>query len=983
MALHKHEMERKVLESEEKFRSVIQHSSDGIVLTDNQGNVIEWNLAAEQISGLKRSSVIGQPLQDVIFRMLPEDQRTTVVQESLAAQWNTSQDIAYIRDPDQLTEMEIESPLGIRRVVQSNVFSIKTSQGTLAGAIMRDITENKVAEAALKENEIIFSSFLDQSQVYVFFKDKNIRSLRLSKNYEQMLGMSISNLLGKTMNDLFPSELAKSMVADDVRILNGGQRVTVEEEFNGRIYETVKFPIVKDGKPDMLAGITVDITERKQAEEALRRSERDLREAQAVAHVGNWKWDVKKGEVTWSDEMYRIFGIDKNSYTGRLGDAIAHVIHPDDLHLVLPSNAEAFAEQKPVEYRIILPDKSIHYIWAKAGDVVFDTGGNPVFMTGIAQDITERRQAEEAVKSSEKRFRALIENGRDHISLLAADGSLLWESPSISHTLGYERDRFLGHNIFELMHPDDHEWTRNLFMQVVQKPGSSQEGIFRLLRSDGSWRWIEATATNLLHELVVQAVVINYRDITERRQVDSDLRKLSQAVEQSANAVVITNTEGHIEYANPKFVEVSGYPLSEVLGKTPRILNSGKHSLEFYAELWQTIKAGQVWKGEIRNRRKDGTLYWEDSTITPIFDSSHRLINFIAVKEDITARKALEEAERDHRQWAEALCNTSAALSSTLNLDEVLDRVLENIEMVTTFDAAMVLMVEEHSVRQIRHHNKLRKALDQGVTGNMQANLMNIPLLQQMRETHQPCLIPDTQADPRWRAIPGMDWIHSFISAPIIIREQVAGILNILSATPGFFAPSHAERLSVFAGQVAVAMENAQLFEEAYYLSVTDSLTETMNRRYFFEVARLELERTRRYCRVLSVMMIDVDHFKGINDVHGHAVGDFALREIANRIQRSVRTVDIVARYGGEEFIVLMPETTLHDACQVAERIRKNISEKSIADDSVDVVVTLSIGVAEMDEKSSDMDKLIRYADQALYAAKAAGRNQVECYRHA
>jgi diguanylate cyclase (GGDEF)-like protein len=227
-----------------------------------------------------------------------------------------------------------------------------------------------------------------------------------------------------------------------------------------------------------------------------------------------------------------------------------------------------------------------------------------------------------------------------------------------------------------------------------------------------------------------------------------------------------------------------------------------------------------------------------------------------------------------------------------------------------------------------------------------------------------------------------MSWIRSLISAPVMIRGQVAGVINILSANPGVFTPSHAERLMVFAGQAAVAIENAQLFEQAYYLSVTDPLTELTNRRHFFEVARFEFERTHRYPRTLSVMVIDIDHFKNINDTHGHAVGDVALREVAARIKRSVRTVDIVARYGGEEFIVLMPETGLQEASQVAERVRSSVANRPIVEDIASVTATLSIGVAEMDENSKNIDQLIVYADKALYEAKAAGRNRVAMYRN-
>lgn len=848
MALHKHEMDRRVRESEEKLRSVIQNSSDGIVLADAHGNLIEWNNAAEQISGLKRMEVIGRPIWDIIFSILPSEQRIPEVYEAVSSEWKLVIEKGYHGDLDQMKEVEIEDLQGRRRVIQSNGFSINGPQGALAGTIIRDITEQKRVEAALKENETIFSSFLEQSQVYVFFKDRDIRSLRLSRNYEEMLGMPLADLLGKNMDDLFPSELAKRMVEDDLQILNEGRRVTVVEQFNGRTYETVKFPIFKDGRPEMLAGLTVDITERKQAEEALL-----IKEAAIASSIN---------AIALSD----------------LGGCLTYV------------------------------NKAFLKMWGF--DLETDVLGKMV--TGFWMHQEQSTQV---------------------IDALQKEGSWVGE------------------------------------MTAKKRDGSR-------LETQVSAHLVKGTDGRPL------CMMASFLDITERKRADADLRKLSQAVEQSANAIVITDIEGNIEYANPKFVEISGYSLSEVLGKNPRIVKSGEHNPEFYRNLWKTIKEGRVWRGEVHNRRKDGTLYWEDSTITPVYDSAHKLINFIAIKEDITARKMLEEAERDHRRLAEALRDTSAALNSTLKLDEVLDRVLENIEKVTTFDAAMVLLIEGHSVRKIRQLNNFQGVTHQNVMGNTSANLINLPILKQLRDTQRPCLIPDTLADPRWQAIAGMGWIRSFISAPVVIRGHVVGIINILSATPDFFTASHAERLMVFAGQAAVAVENAQLFEHAYYLSVTDPLTELVNRRHFFDAARFEFERTHRYNRTMSVLMVDIDHFKNINDAHGHAVGDLALREVAARIKRSVRTVDIVARYGGEEFIVLMPETGWYEASQVAERVRKSVSDSPIEDDIVTVMATLSIGVAEMDEKSRNIDQLIKYADQALYAAKEAGRNQVACYQN-
>ena len=122
--------------------------------------------------------------------------------------------------------------------------------------------------------------------------------------------------------------------------------------------------------------------------------------------MGDWAWNIKESQVEWSDEMYHIFGIDKNAYVGRLGDAITQVIHPDDLHIVLPSNATAFADKKPIEYRIIHPDGSIRHIRAATGATILDKDGTPLYLTGTCQDITEHRVDESAIKRSEEKYPA-------------------------------------------------------------------------------------------------------------------------------------------------------------------------------------------------------------------------------------------------------------------------------------------------------------------------------------------------------------------------------------------------------------------------------------------------------------------------------------------------------------------------------------------------------------------------------------------------
>ncbi|MEK7787822.1 MAG: GGDEF domain-containing protein, partial [Chloroflexota bacterium] len=178
----------------------------------------------------------------------------------------------------------------------------------------------------------------------------------------------------------------------------------------------------------------------------------------------------------------------------------------------------------------------------------------------------------------------------------------------------------------------------------------------------------------------------------------------------------------------------------------------------------------------------------------------------------------------------------------------------------------------------------------------------------------------------------------------------------------------------------ATAIGNARLFSEVQRLAVIDSLTGIYNRRQFFTLAAREFERSRRYHEPLSAIMLDIDHFKRVNDTYGHAAGDQVLRVIAVECCGRMREADLLARYGGEEFAILMPVTDRQSALAGAERLRHHIARLSIQSDSELLTITISIGVATLDETCKDVETLVNRADHALYAAKRAGRNQVKAY---
>jgi diguanylate cyclase (GGDEF)-like protein/PAS domain S-box-containing protein len=293
------------------------------------------------------------------------------------------------------------------------------------------------------------------------------------------------------------------------------------------------------------------------------------------------------------------------------------------------------------------------------------------------------------------------------------------------------------------------------------------------------------------------------QDITESKAAQEAFEKLSKVVEQIDDNVMITEKSGRITYVNQAFYDHTGYTREEVLNHTPRVLKSGHHDNKFYYELWQTIINGNVFRGTIINKKKNGDLFYEKKTITPLRDDKDNILGFVSSGKDIT------------------------------------------IEMM--------------------------------------------------------------------------------------------------------------------------------MHQEMEHIASTDKLTGAYNRHKFEELFVLEVERSRRFMLPLSLIIIDIDNFKSINDSYGHDIGDEILKEVANVLQEKIRQVDILARWGGEEFLVLAPNTD-HDNVQIlAEKLRLTIENHHFNEVKN---ITISLGVSTLKETDT-LTELFKRADQGLYYAKEHGKNQV------
>jgi PAS domain S-box-containing protein len=280
----------------------------------------------------------------------------------------------------------------------------------------------------------------------------------------------------------------------------------------------------------------------------------------------------------------------------------------------------------------------------------------------LQSELAERKRAEEALRDSELRFRSLIENMLEGVAFCEmvyggqgrpVDFVYLEVNRAFERLTGLKD--VVGRRVSAII-PGLRETSPELFESYGRVAATGIPEKFEFdLKELGQRLSISVYSSRKGHFVAV------FDNITERKRIEDKLRQLSQAVEQSPASIVITNPAGDIEYANPKFIELTGYALEEVLGKNSRILKSGDKPQETYRELWQAITSGKEWHGEFHNRKKDGELYWESASISPIRDPAGRVTHYLAVKEDITARKQTE-AERDRliRDLQSALANVKS-----------------------------------------------------------------------------------------------------------------------------------------------------------------------------------------------------------------------------------------------------------------------------------------------------------------------------------
>jgi PAS domain S-box-containing protein len=421
--------------------------------------------------------------------------------------------------------------------------------------------ERKRSEVTLHEMEEMFRLFMKHSPICVFFKDEHIRAMQLSENYEKILGRPMHELIGKTMEDLFPSELAKSMVQDDLRILHEGKPIEVMEQLNGRYYTTTKFPITREGKPPLLAGFTMDITERKQAEEALRKEKEIAQEYLDIAGVILLVINVD-GEITLINRRgCEILGYKEEEMIGKNWFDV-FLPERERLRVKQVFTKLMVGEVEPVEYfeNLALTRSGEERIIAWHNTLLTGDNGNNIGTLSSGEDVTERRQMEETLRKSEEKFRDLYDRAPVGYHEYDTDGRITSVNRTELGMLGYTAEEMIGQFIWKFSVEEEARLEVLAKLAWTLPPAKNLERAYR--RKDGTTLPVMIENQLVLDEKGrIKGIRSTVHDITERKRMEEERRNLETRLQRVERMEALGTLAGGVAHdLNNILSGLVGYP---------------------------------------------------------------------------------------------------------------------------------------------------------------------------------------------------------------------------------------------------------------------------------------------------------------------------------------------------------------------------------------------------------------------------------------
>ena len=651
-------------ESEKKYRDLFTHMGQGFALHEmifDEAGVpsdyvtLEVNQAYEDILGTTKEAVVGQKASQFV----PEDE----LKEWVALFGKVVLD-------GTPTHYETYSPKNDRHF-RGIAYSLENRR---FAAIFEDITERKQAEESLRQSEAQYARIVETAQEGIWVIDADSKTQFVNKKMADMLGYTVKEMAGTPLTAFMDDE-GKATAERNVKRRRQGIKEVHDFKFRRKdgsdLYALVSTNPLHDEHGEYAGALAMvaDITERRRAEDALRRSEEKLRTIIDHSHEVYYIHDTAHQLTYASPRCVEVFGYTPEEMMVKWTTLVTdNPVNQEGFELT--QRAIDTGERQP-PYLLEIKRKNGQFRWVEVNESpVKNADGKVIGISGSIRDITEQRQAEEEARVHGETIRAIIETSQDWIWSIDADGVHTYSNPAIEAMLGYRPEELLGKPSFDLIHPEDLQKIEPVVAECVRTKQGWSDLLIRWRHRDGSWRHLESNAVPYFD---AYGDLAGFRgvdcDVTERRQAEEQVQSLSELVRQSMDGMVQTDAEFRITYVNSAVEELYGWTLDELQGKTPGLFNAEPTADEIQRELYKIVSSGRIYSGEGLNRRKDGSTFVCQFRVGPLVDADGEIVGYFGSQRDVTESRRVQEILRQTYYLLESWMQNSPSVAFVKDLD--------------------------------------------------------------------------------------------------------------------------------------------------------------------------------------------------------------------------------------------------------------------------------------------------------------------------